>query len=81
MKKDSKDKYDCLDKIDPFPDTPNALLNATDIAKYVLTTGMLEPFEPKRLAEAIYAYAFSHTYLRWDENGIQEKRFLRRMKN
>lgn len=77
LKKDSKDKYDCLDKIDPFPNIPDALLNATDITKYVLTTGMLEPFEPKRLAGATYTCAFSGTYLRWDENGIQEKKILK----
>ena len=40
--------------LDPFPDIDSALLNAADIADYVAKTGMIFPFDLKRLGPASY---------------------------
>ena len=50
-------KYEKYKLKDPFPDIPPALLNSTDIKKYVDNTGMISPFNPdsKHMKQASYA--------------------------
>lgn len=54
---------------DPFSDIKPALLNRTDIAKYVSKTGMIFPFNPDKLKPASYEIALGDEVLYWDENG------------
>jgi deoxycytidine triphosphate deaminase len=70
LKKSAEDKYKDFAKIDPFPDIPDALLNSTDVIKYILTVGMIEPFNPENLDGATYTCNFSGKYKFWDGEGI-----------
>ena len=56
---------------DPLSDIPPALLNKTDIAKYVAETGMLFPFDPAKLKPASYEVELGDEALYWDEDGKQ----------
>jgi deoxycytidine triphosphate deaminase/prefoldin subunit 5 len=76
LNKLAKDKYDDFYKTDPFPDIPNALLNSADIVKYILTTGIVDPFTPEKLSGATYTCEFSGEYIYWDENRIKRKKKL-----
>jgi deoxycytidine triphosphate deaminase len=69
LKKSAEDKYKDFAKIDPFPDIPDALLNSTDVIKYILTVGMIEPFNPENLDGATYTCNFSGKYKFWDDEG------------
>lgn len=59
--------------LDPFPDIRAALLNSADIYDYVRTTGMICPFNPKKLKPASYEASVGKTCIRWDENGNKQK--------
>ncbi|MGB9500083.1 MAG: hypothetical protein ACKVE4_10120 [Dissulfuribacterales bacterium] len=64
---------------DPFKeDISPALLNKTDIAKYVAKTGMIYPFDPNKLKPASYEVKLGNEVLYWDEKG--EKRHLKDLK-
>jgi deoxycytidine triphosphate deaminase/cell division protein FtsL len=64
---------------DPFKeDISPALLNKTDIAKYVAKTGMIYPFDPNKLKPASYEVKFGNEVLYWDEKS--EKRHLKDLK-
>jgi len=77
--KPAKERYEDFKNTDPFPEIPQALLNYEDILKYVLTTGMIDPFEPEpkpeqepeqsKLSGAIYTCDFSGKYFYWDNEG------------
>lgn len=69
-------KYEKFKSKDPFPHIPSALLNSEDIVKYILTTGMIDPFIPENLEDATYICTFSGTYLRYDSNGQAETKTL-----
>lgn len=64
-----KDKYAQFKDKDPFPDIESALLNSEDIIKYILTTGMIDPFTPEQLQGATYSCTFSGRYLKFDSEG------------
>ena len=66
LNKTVEEKYADFSKIDPFPEVPDALLNSTDIVRYVLTTGMIFPFCAKNLSGATYTCDFSGNYYYWD---------------
>jgi len=66
LRKSADEKYNDFRTKDPFPNTANALLNSKDIAKYVLTTGLIDGFEPERLRGATYTCSFSGAYLYWN---------------
>ncbi|MDR0472410.1 MAG: hypothetical protein LBH43_01895 [Treponema sp.] len=76
LKKTAEEKYADFSKVDPFPDVSDALLNSTDITKYVLTTGMIDPFCAKNLSGATYTCEFSGEYIFWDANKIKHKQTL-----
>ena len=62
--KTAEEKYNDFREKDPYPKISSSLLNSEDIIKYILTTGMLFPFEPRNLMGATYTCTFSGTYLR-----------------
>lgn len=76
LQKCEKDKYNVFKDIDPFSDIANALLNSEDILKYVVTTGMIEPFYIEKLAGATYSCEFSGEYFYWDSDKVQKHRLL-----
>jgi len=76
LKKPAKDKYEDFKQVDPFPNIQDALLNSTDIVKYILTTGMIYPFTPEKLAGATYTCEFSGEYIFWDVHRIKHKKIL-----
>jgi deoxycytidine triphosphate deaminase len=65
-------RFDVAQKKDPFPDIPPALLNSSDIYDYVRVTGMVCPFDEKRLKTASYEVEIGEECIYWDENGNRE---------
>lgn len=59
--------------LDPFPDIRAALLNSADIYDYVRTTGMICPFNPKKLKPASYEASVGKTCIRWDKKGNKQE--------
>jgi len=76
LNKTAEEKYADFSKIDPFPKIPDALLNSKDIFKYILTTGMIDPFTPSNLSGATYICNFSGEYIYWDDKRIKHKQNL-----
>lgn len=66
------ERFEELKSTDPFPEIDSALLNSEDIIKYILTTGMVAPFNPENLDGATYTCTFSGTYLRYNSKGEVE---------
>ncbi|MCI9518782.1 MAG: hypothetical protein HFK08_05930 [Clostridia bacterium] len=66
---DAEVKYNKFKNIDPFPDIENALLNGNDVAKYVLATGLLDPFKPDQLSGVTYTARFSGELYYWTSKG------------
>ncbi|MFQ5786615.1 MAG: hypothetical protein ACE5H1_01410, partial [Thermodesulfobacteriota bacterium] len=59
---------------DPFPEIQAALLNSADVDDYVAATGMICPFDPKKLKTATYAMDFEGKAYYWNENGEDESK-------
>lgn len=76
LQNDPEDKYNDFAEFDPFPDIPDSLLNSEDIIKYVLTTGMIEPFNIEKLAGALYTCDFSGEYYFWNQDKVQKCNIL-----
>ena len=76
LNKTAEEKYADFSEVDPFPEIPDALLNSTDIFKYILTTGMIYPFELANLSGATYTCEFSGEYIFWDDKRIKHKQNL-----
>jgi len=76
LNKTAEEKYADFSKVDPFPEISDALLNSTDIVKYVYTTGMIDKFCYKNLSGATYTCNFSGRYYYWDNNKIQRTELL-----
>ncbi len=55
---------------DPIPKIPSALLNSADIASYASLTGMVWPFDPKKLKTASYELSAGGDYTTVDEKGV-----------
>jgi deoxycytidine triphosphate deaminase len=60
-------------KKDPFPKINPALLNSSDIQKYVAATGMIHPFHREDLKSASYALRLIGDYIYWDKNGERKQ--------
>ena len=60
-----------MNREDPFPDIPHALLAADDIKKYVFETGAIAPFDPSkeggRLKKASYEGRIGKAAYEYDE--------------
>ena len=76
LNRTAEDKYNDFAGKDPFPDIPDSLLNSSDIIKYVLTTGMIDPFISENLTGATYTCDFSGRYVYWNDEKIQQKKEL-----
>lgn len=62
-------RFKIYKSLDPFPEIIPSLLNSADIYDYVRVTGMLCPFDPKKLKSASYAVPILGTLIYWDEKG------------
>lgn len=75
LNKSADEKYNYFKDKDPFPNIPSALLNSNDILRYIMTTGMVDPFDPEHLGDATYTCTFSGEYLRYDsKNKLENKK-------
>ncbi|MBF0403388.1 MAG: hypothetical protein HQL00_05435 [Nitrospirae bacterium] len=52
-------KFDRWGSLDPFPEIAPSLLNSADIHDYVITTGMISPYDPSCLKSASYEVKFN----------------------
>lgn len=68
--KSAEERYKLFKHVDPFPDISAALLNSEDVIKYIMTTGMIDPFNIGNLSGATYACEISGEYNFWNENKV-----------
>lgn len=74
----AKDKYADYKSKDPFPDVGEALLNSVDLLMYLLTVGIVEPFDVKKLKGETYQCAFSGEVHYYDtESGKMIEKILK----
>ena len=70
--KERAEEFQSENKPDPFPGIPHALLSADDIKRYVLATGAVAPFDPRkesrRLKKAAYEGRIGDIVYQFDEN-------------
>jgi deoxycytidine triphosphate deaminase len=82
LTKGEQEKYDVFKQMDPFPDIKDSLLNSVDILKYIMTVGMITPFDITKLEGVTYDCHFSGEYHYWDEKDeeqhetLNEKKYL-----
>jgi deoxycytidine triphosphate deaminase len=65
----AEERYEKYRHVDPFPSIAPALLNSADITDYALATGMIDPFDPKKLKSASYEVPIAGEVLWWDKDG------------
>lgn len=74
--KEAERKFDYYKDIDPFPEIESALLNSADIIDYVITTGIICPFEPgankDRMKPASYGVPILGKCVYFNEKGEKE---------
>lgn len=58
LDKPEAEKYAKYKSMDPFPYIDAALLNSADLLKYLLTVGIIEPFDEKKLKGVTYQCTF-----------------------
>lgn len=63
---------------DPFPEIPPALLNSADVFDYVAVTGMIHPFDHKKLKSASYAVPILGKVVYWDEKNKKQVEIIER---
>lgn len=63
---------------DPFPEIIPALLNSADIYDYIRVTGMICPFDPKKLKSASYEISILGLCIYWDEDGKKQEKNLKK---
>ena len=63
-------KKSCL--YDPFPSIPPALLNHSDIKKYIYSVGILFPYYNDKLTGATYKIPLLGDIYYWEKNDINE---------
>lgn len=66
LDKPEAEKYAKYKSIDPFPYIDAALLNSADLLKYLLTVGIIDHFDEKKLKGVTYQCAFSGEAHRFD---------------
>lgn len=76
LQKTETEKYAIYKSVDPFPWIGAALLNSADLLKYILTVGIIEPFEVTNLKGVTYQCTFSGEAHRFDPEigGMEEIR-------
>lgn len=73
LKKTEAEKFAKYKSADPFPWIGAALLNSADLLKYLLTVGIVEPFEEKKLKGVTYQCAFSGEAYRFESESNSMK--------
>lgn len=71
-------KFQTYKSVDPFPNIEPALLNSADIQDYVLTTGMIHPWDPENLKSASYEAKIGEICTYWEPDGTKK---VERLKN
>ena len=66
---DASKRFQLFSAMDPYPDIKPALLNSADILKYIITTGMLYPFDIKQLEGASYEVKLAGKVVYWTDKG------------
>lgn len=76
LNKTATEKYQIYKSKDPFPQIGEALLNSADLLMYLLTVGIVEPFDEKNLKGVTYQCTFSGEAHRFDSEtgGMEEIR-------
>ena len=62
-------RFQAFSSKDPYPQIAPALLNSADILKYVISTGMIYPFDYSKLEGASYDVKLAGKVVYWDEKG------------
>ena len=65
----AEERFKAFSRKDPYPQIKPALLNSADILKYVITTGMIYPFDFFKLEGASYDVKLAGKVVYWDESG------------
>ena len=66
---EARKKFDMYKSKDPFPSIASALLNSADIMDYVSATGMIWPFDERKLKSASYELPLLGKIYYWDGSG------------
>ncbi len=66
---DAGERFHLFSGKDPYPDIKPALLNSADILKYIITTGMLYPFDIEQLEGASYEVKLAGKVVFWTAKG------------
>ncbi|MBK8909610.1 MAG: hypothetical protein IPM60_17595 [Rhodospirillales bacterium] len=61
---------------DPLPDIPPALLNSSDVLRYVCLVGLIHPFDPRNLKAASYKVSIGDRFIYWDSSGREHDQDL-----
>jgi deoxycytidine triphosphate deaminase len=69
---EAKQRFEEYKSKDPFPDIIPALLNSADIYDYVALTGMIYPFESRKLKSASYAVPILGKVVYWDDHNSKQ---------
>ena len=69
-------RYSKYCSFDPFPQIPSSLLNSADISDYVSATGMIFPFDEKRLKPASYGLSILGKCIYWDSHSKKVEKIL-----
>ena len=69
----AKAKYEQFNYKDPYPEIEPALLNSADIQNYCNATGMLSPFNHKKVKSASYSACINGICWYWEEDGTKKE--------
>ena len=74
LRRSETEKFADYKSVDPFPHIGEALLNSADLLMYLLTVGIVEPFNVDNLKGVTYACTFSGEAHKYNpEKGIMEE--------
>jgi deoxycytidine triphosphate deaminase len=72
----ARERYNEYETKDPYPEVSPALLNSADVTDYVIKTGMIFPFDLKKLKPTTYALTVGGSYVYWEPNGEKKEGIL-----
>jgi deoxycytidine triphosphate deaminase len=72
----AEERYQKSFNKDPFPDIKPALLNSSDIQRYICETGMIHPFDENLLKPSSYALKLKGRCIYWDDKGKIFDKFI-----
>ena len=68
---DAANRFYMFSGKDPYPEIVPALLNSADILKYIITTGMIYPFDIEQLEGASYEVKLAGKVVYWTDKGVK----------